>query len=387
MSRILRVALLAPLAAAIVIGIFLIRGKIPVASASCGSWSRQTPPSVNGSSNLLAVTAVDASTAWAVGANNNAALIEQWNGTSWQVIPSPNSPASELDVLDGVAAASANDIWAVGYENTGGLDSTLIEHWDGTSWSIIASPNIAETSNRLNAVSVISSTDVWAVGYSGITSSQTLIENWNGTSWSIVPSPNVGTELNYLNGVAGDATGDIYAVGEYENLGVDTTTFQSLILHYDGNSWSVAQSPNQGNGSNWLQSITLIGGTTQFLAVGYYGNGGYANTLIEQWDGSNWNIVASPNGGSYNSLLYSVSAPDASNAWAIGNYNSSTVTKQTLIEHFDGTTWSVVSSPNVGPYENDLLAVDAYNDNTVWAVGDNLTTQVGSPQALIEFYC
>ncbi|HLH62517.1 MAG TPA: hypothetical protein VKV20_12605 [Ktedonobacteraceae bacterium] len=387
MSRFLRVASLILLAAAIVIGVFLVRGKIPVASASCGSWSTQTSPSVNGSNSLLAVTAVAASAAWAVGDNNNSTLIEQWNGTNWQVVPSPNSPASELDVLDGVAAAAANDIWAVGYENTGGLDSTLIEHWDGTSWSIIASPNVAGTSNRLNAVSVISSTDVWAVGYSGANASQTLIENWNGTSWSIVPSPNVGTELNYLNGIAGDAAGDIYAVGAYENLGVDTTTFESLILHYDGTSWSVVQSPNQGNESSWLQSITLIGGTTQFLAVGYYGNGGYANTLIEQWDGSDWKIVSSPNGGSYNSMLYSVSAPDASNAWAIGSYNGSMVTNQTLIEYFNGTTWSVVPSPNVGSYENDLYAVAAYNDNTVWAVGDNLTTQVGSPQALIEFYC
>ncbi|HZU71103.1 MAG TPA: hypothetical protein VFA09_27760 [Ktedonobacteraceae bacterium] len=387
MSRILRLLLLIPLAAAIVIGVFLIRGKIPVASASCGSWSDQAPAPVNGNNSLLAVAAVDANTAWAVGDNNNSTLIEQWNGTGWQVVPSPNSPASELDVLDGVAAAAANDIWAVGYENTGGLDATLIEHWDGTSWTIIASPNIAGTSNRLNAVTVISSTDVWAVGYSGTNASQTLIENWNGTGWSIVSSPNVGTELNYLNGVAGDAAGDIYAVGEYENLGVDTTTFQSLILHYDGTNWSVMQSPNQGNESNWLQSITLIGGTTRFLAVGYYGNGDYVNTLIEQWDGSNWTVVSSPNGGSYNSMLYSVSSPDANNAWAIGFYNGSTVTNQTLIEYFNGTTWSVVPSPNVGSYENDLFAVAAYNDNTVWAVGDNLTTQVGSPQALIEFYC
>ena len=386
MSRILHIAIPVFLVSALLVGIFFVRDRGHVASASCGSWSVQTPPSVNGSSTLLAVTALDANTAWAAGKNNNSTLIEQWNGTSWQVIPSPNSPSAAFNILTGIAAAASNDIWTVGYDETNGLDQTLTEHWDGTSWSIISSPNIPGTSNRLNAVTVLSSTDVWAAGYSGIISTQTLIEHWDGTSWSIISSPDVGTQLNYLNGVAGDANSDIYAVGESENQGAGTT-YQSLILHYDGTSWSVVQSPNQSNGSNWLQSITLIGGTTQFLAVGYYENGGFANTLIEQWDGSHWNIVSSPNGGSYNSLLYGVSAPDTSNAWAIGNYYSTSATIQTLIEHYDGTSWSLVSSPNVGSYENDLFAVTAYNDNTVWAVGDNSTTQVGSPQALIEYYC
>jgi len=374
------------MASALLVGIFFVRDGSHAALASCGSWSTQTPPSVNGSSTLLAVTTLDANTVWAVGKNDNSTLIEQWNGTSWQFIPSPNSPLAAFNVLTGISATASNDIWAVGYDEMNGLDQTLVEHWNGTSWSIISSPNVALTSNRLNAVTALSSTDVWAVGYSGIISAQTLIEHWDGTSWSIISSPNVGTQINYLNGVAGDADSDIYAVGASENQGAGIT-YQSLILHYDGNSWSVVQSPNQSNGSNWLQSITLIGGTTSFLAVGYYENGGFANTLIEQWDGNNWNIVSSPNGGSYNSLLYGVSAPDASNAWAIGNYYGSNATIQTLIEHFDGTSWSIVASPNVGTYENDLFAVAAYNDNSVWAVGDSWAKPGGNPQALIAYYC
>jgi hypothetical protein len=333
----------------------------------------------------MAVTSVNTTTSWAVGNNNGQTITEEWDGTQWHLVSSPNSSSYQPNFLNGISAAAPNDIWAVGYYNAG-HDQTLIEHWNGSQWSIVSSPNIHGTSNRLNAVTALSSTDVWAVGYSGIISTQTLIEHWDGTSWSIISSPNIGTQINYLNGVAGDADSDIYAVGESENHGTGAT-YQSLIMHYDGNTWSVVQSPNQSNGSNWLQSISLIGGTTSFLAVGYYENGGFANTLIEQWAGSNWNIVSSPNGGSYNSLLYGVSAPDASNAWAIGNYYSSNAAVQTLIEHFDGTSWSIVASPNGGTYENDLFAIAAYNDNSVWAVGDNWTAQVGNPQALIEFYC
>src|SRR5690242_523500 len=65
----------------------------------------------------------------------------------------------------------------------------------GLSWRVIPSPNLGTAGNNLNAIAVVSSGDVWAVGSSG---GQTLIEHWNGTSWSMVSSPNVGP----LNGVA-----------------------------------------------------------------------------------------------------------------------------------------------------------------------------------------
>jgi hypothetical protein len=42
----------------------------------------------------------------------------------------------------GIAASGPNDIWAVGYEETSSyVPQTLIEHWDGHSWSVVPSPN------------------------------------------------------------------------------------------------------------------------------------------------------------------------------------------------------------------------------------------------------
>lgn len=388
MRRFLHVRVISCVILCLGIGIFFIQGKSHTALAACGSWTAQTPPTVNGNNTLFAVTAVDSTTAWAAGtsgSNNNMTLIEQWNGTSWQVVASPNSPMSGLNVLTGIAAAAPNDIWAVGYYNRG-QDQTLTEHWDGTSWSIVASPNVPGTSNRLNAVTAISSSNIWAVGYSGIASAKTLIEHYDGTSWTIVHSPNLGTGFNYLNGVAGDAVNDIYAVGDFEDLG-SGSYYHALFLHYDGKQWGTKASPRKGNNSNWLQSITLIGGTTQFWAAGYYQNGGYANALIEMWNGSSWNVFSSPNAGAYNSLLYGITAPDTNNAWAVGNYRTASGSIQTLIEYYNGTSWSIVPSPNTGPYENDLYATAAYNDNTAWTVGQSSTTQIGNPQALIEFYC
>ena len=53
----------------------------------------------------------------------------------------------------------------------------------------------------------------------GFSPSQTLIEHWNGTTWSVVASPNVGTQLNGLNGVTAVSTSDIWAVGSDGNTG------------------------------------------------------------------------------------------------------------------------------------------------------------------------
>jgi len=85
--------------------------------------------------------------------------------------------------------------------------------------------------------------------------------------------------------------------------------------------------------------------------------------------------------------LSAVTTVNVTTAWAVGNYYATNGSIQTLIEYYDGTSWSIISSPNVGSYDNHLYAAAAYNANTVWAVGENWTAQVGNPQALIEFYC
>src|SRR5438874_940226 len=118
----------------------------------------------------------------------------QQSGWGWSVIPSPNV-GTRPTALNGVAAVSASDVWAVGTHGSSSGNRTLIEHWNGSSWSIVDSPNPGTSYNGLNRVVVPSANDIWAVGrYTHDDSgyAQTLIEHWNGSSWSIVPSPNPG---------------------------------------------------------------------------------------------------------------------------------------------------------------------------------------------------
>jgi hypothetical protein len=68
-------------------------------------------------------------------------LVEHWNGTQWSVVSSPN-PGTNYDSLEGVAAISASDVWAVGAYLYGADTQTLVEQWDGTQWSVVPSPNV-----------------------------------------------------------------------------------------------------------------------------------------------------------------------------------------------------------------------------------------------------
>jgi len=192
---------------------------------------------------LYGVTCVSASNCWAVGfsqslvgtSNINQTLIERWDGTAWAIVSSPNTNPTQNNYLDAVTCVSASNCWAVGRYYTGnavqsGVYQTLIERWDGTSWAIVTSPNTSATQyNYLFGVTCVSASECWAVGLSGTSLGQTLIERWDGTSWAIVTSPNTSATLsNFLYGVTCVSATDCWAVGYYYNGSVSLT----LTEHY-----------------------------------------------------------------------------------------------------------------------------------------------------------
>jgi len=87
-------------------------------------------------------------------------------------------------------------MWGGGKSNSCGRRRIhLIEHWDGADWDVVPSPNAGNLSS-LSSVATISGSDVWAVGCAfcgdaGIGQAP-LIEHWNGTRWTISPAPSSG---------------------------------------------------------------------------------------------------------------------------------------------------------------------------------------------------
>jgi len=199
--------------------------------------SAATDPRLHG--HLYGVSAVSATDAWAVGESLGHTLIEHWDGNAWRVVASPNVGSSNS--LSGVSALSATQAWAVGthYDTTAGHYHTLIEHWNGTAWSVVASPNVGSGDSSLASVSAVSPSNVWAVGSSYDTSHHTLIEHWNGTAWSVVTSPDVGS-TDSLNSVSALSGSNVWAVGSYGDTNTDT--YRTLVEHWNGTAWRVVAS-------------------------------------------------------------------------------------------------------------------------------------------------
>jgi hypothetical protein len=314
---------------------------------------------------LNGVAATSASNAWAVGDNGSGgSLIAHWNGTAWQRVTSPNP--SDINILFGVAATSASSAWAVGSYvtsiNLGG--QPLIAHWNGTAWKHVPGPNLGDCFTcPLKGVAATSASNAWAVGYTDITgNSQSLILHWNGTAWRQVPSPNPSKFSSVLFGVAATSARNAWAVGGGAN--------NVLIAHWNGTTWQRVPSPIPGT----LYGIAAVSASDAW-AVGSLPTGG---TLTLHWNGTAWKQVPSP--GPSGSLIYfsGVAATSASDAWAVGTDGSNT-----LIAHGNGTAWKQVPSPNPAAPVHTLAGVAATSTTNAWAVGNTSAANGTNPKTLI----
>jgi hypothetical protein len=106
---------------------------------------------------------------------------------SWTEIDSPNEPDTD-NVMSDVVALGPKNAWAVG--NINQARGTMIEHWDGTTWTITPRPNISGRigTTGLASVAAVGRDNVWTVGHNsgGIGA---LVEHWDGTAWNVVDAP------------------------------------------------------------------------------------------------------------------------------------------------------------------------------------------------------
>src|SRR5581483_8357268 len=85
---------------------------------------------------------------------------------TWKAMSSPNAGAKS--VLRKIDALKTDDVWAVGNgsDDATGHTTTLAEHWNGTAWNVISSPNSGSYGSSLNNVIAISQSHVFAIGNS-----------------------------------------------------------------------------------------------------------------------------------------------------------------------------------------------------------------------------
>ena len=306
----------------------------------------------------------------------------QVRSSIWSVVPSPDYPPGSdgdyADMLYGVSGTSSNDVWAVGDNccvayGSKFLDEPLLEHWNGSGWTIMQSAPDAPPGTEFRAVAAVSTDDVWAVGYSA----QAVFEHWNGKLWKIVPSPYVYNN-GEMNSVVAISKNNVWAAGE--------GNFAAILEQWNGKVWSYIPGYTYG-GLTIINSISASG-PNDIWAVGEYWNPNPV-AFSEHWNGSTWTNEP-PHADFAVSQLNGVADISSTDAWAVG-YETATYqskARQTLIEHWNGSQWSVVRSPNKDPkgsypLTNLLYAVTARSANDVWAVGYwTWFTGDGTPRSL-----
>jgi hypothetical protein len=255
------------------------------------TWSETDLPDTGQLGTSPEVVGVDAAAngdVWIVGSvttpapTNNEPLVLRWRGGDWDIVetvtlrPQTEFPyAARGGFLDDVAILTADDVWAVGIANGfGDAESAsvpLAVHWDGSSWTDVEVPLVANRHHAFYAVAAIAPDDVWAVGdYRNIGGVfRGVAYHWDGSAWSHVPSPIESVSQSALSDVVALGPNDVWAVG-----GSDSGPF---VMHWNGSQWDVLPPPPDSG-----DSIAAVGPDDIWVS-GWNG--------FHHWDGQSWTEV------------------------------------------------------------------------------------------------
>ena len=283
------------------------------------------------------------------------------SASRWSIIHSPNPSGGEAE-LDGVSCVSATDCIAVGGDLRNG--STVVEHWSGKKWSIIHSPRGVGS----GGVSCVSASDCTAVGPPS---------QWNGTVWSITPSPTPSD--GSLAGVSCVSAVDCIAVGRIGNdaggsTGGDDAAGHTLVEQWNGTKWSIVHAPNPSVGGALMgvSCVTAVDCTAVGNSFGVSDGHTYnKSALVEHWNGTKWSITLSKGG----IALDGVSCVSATDCTAVGRGGSGT-----LVEHWNGKKWSIIHSLTPSSGGGGLDGVSCVSATDCTAVGFSIRAPISGPQ-------
>jgi hypothetical protein len=308
----------------------------------------------------------------------------------WTVVPTPN-PSAASDRLNGVAARTATDAWAVGSFTGADADAEgqqmLTVRWDGRQWRQVPAPAVLHQDETLNAVSASSADDAWAVGTTRIVSAagrSPLAVHWNGTAWTIVPTPNSsGSSKSMFNGVAALGPDDAWAVGRGKDA-------HALVEHWNGTAWTVVPVPAPTVPPGWTFASAALTGVSARTATDIWAVGSVTanrsgstqtRTLALHYDGTSWTITPTPADATVtvSTVLNAVTAVGRDDVWSVGTLstsNGATLPGRLVIQHWNGRIWSSVTAPAL---QGELAGVTARSPDDVWAVGDIADTTGPTP--------
>jgi hypothetical protein len=314
----------------------------------------------------------------------------------WDVVPTPNPPDAEFSIVRGIKAISPDDVWAVGgyYKTVGSQIITygFSMHWDGASWTDVPTPQPSPcpecTNVTLWGVDAIGPNDVWACGDkyvqgpAGFLGSHMLVMHWNGSSWTVMNTPLLDGGGDILFGVEAIAPNDVWFFGD--SLNQTGSPDLAIALHFNGSSFELVNVPSVnpdvvtfGDGNGLRAGSALA--PNDVWAVGAASDGDSMpapHSQIQHWNGSTWQNVPGPSPGVWHDLNAVVAiAPD--DVWAGGDYFDGTA-YHGLALHYDGTSWTQVPIPGG---VSDLVA---FASDDVYAAGAGIMHWDGTSWTVME---
>jgi hypothetical protein len=184
-----------------------------------------------------------------------------------------------------------------------------------------------------------------------------------------IPNPS-GATFSELDDLSCTTASACIAVGTY---GISPDTVVTLAEDWNGTSWTVQSTPNPSGATESDLAGVSCSWATACTAVGYYQDNSLTpETLAEVWNGTSWNVQTTPNpNGATDSYLFGVSCISATACTAVGQYDNSSDTDVTLAEVWNGTSWTVQSTPNPSlATDSELDAVSCSTATACTAVGD-----------------
>jgi hypothetical protein len=230
-----------------------------------GSWERMDTSVTDHfhDATLTGVAAGSAGTAWAVGSVKHFGRwlpeMLHWNGIRWTrvTIPYPAGGAG----LNAVSATRDGEVWAVGYDGAGGF----VVHLSNGVWQQIDLPSpAAGPIFTLRSVAAVSVDDVLIGGIylDAYGESYPLIEHWDGSAWTILPGP-TADDGGSLNAIAGGANHFLVAVGS--NV---ITSSGSMVITGSSIDGQLASVPPDGMAYTGFIGVSFVRGTDTAFIVG-----------------------------------------------------------------------------------------------------------------------
>ena len=188
---------------------------------------------------VVAAKAISPSDVWVFTASLNQSRVLRWDGHTWTV------KRTFTREIAGAAVISPNDIWVFGqpFFPGPGLGAW---HYDGRTWTRVAS------GHDLEGGSALSANNVWA--FDG-----TDVAHWNGSTWSRTSVASLLPAKQLLNdpmltGILALSSHNVYAIA---NGFLQDEGGPMVVLHWDGHQWSKVAAGNYGFGSQPLQQAQL----------------------------------------------------------------------------------------------------------------------------------